>query len=129
MKNSSERSYWEFAMIAGLLANAIARPLVMVLDQAFAILGLVFTLIPLVMVVLVWIRNRWLILLVTLLSVGFILGALSEPLVLARLENPDAFGYFVVVVLELGGLALTTVAGFGAVTQSFLAKSTSAKKP
>jgi hypothetical protein len=72
MKNSSERSYWEFAMIAGLLANAIARPLVMVLDQAFAILGLVFTLIPLVMVVLVWIRNRWLILLVTLLSVvGF----------------------------------------------------------
>jgi hypothetical protein len=101
----------------------------MVLDQAFAILGLVFTLIPLVMVVLVWIRNRWLILLVTLLSVGFILGALSEPLVLARLENPDAFGYFVVVVLELGGLALTTVAGFGAVTQSFLAKSTSAKKP
>jgi hypothetical protein len=47
----------------------------------------------------------------------------------ARLENPDAFGYFVVVVLELGGLALTTVAGFGAVTQSFLAKSTSAKKP
>ncbi len=129
MKTSTERTYWEFAMILGLLANAIARPLVMVLDRAFAILGLIFIVIPLIMVVLVWSRNRWLILLVTLLSIVFIFGALGEPLVLERLANPGALGYFMVAVLELGGLALTTIAGVGALIQRFLLRPPVTKNP
>lgn len=107
-------------MMAGMLANAAARPIVMVLDQAFALPGLIFTLIPLVMVALVWTRNRWLIALVTVVSALFLLGALGEPLVQARLANPEAIGYFVVVLLELVGITLTMAAGLGGLVQGFL---------
>lgn len=122
MRIPSRRSSWEVLMMVGMLANAVARPMVMILDQAFALLGLIFTLIPLIMVALVWTRNHWLIALVTAVNAFFLLGAIGDPLVQSRLANPEATGYFVVVLLELGGITLTAVTGMGVLVQGFFAR-------
>ena len=122
MKILPKQSAWEIAMMAGLLANAVARPLVMVLDHAFVLAGLLFTLLPLVMIALLWTRNRWLIALVTVINALSLFGALREPLVQTRLANPDAIGYFIVALLELLGGVLTTAAGFVVLVQGFFTR-------
>jgi hypothetical protein len=119
MKILAKQSPWEVAMMAGLLANAVARPLVMALDRAFVLPGLLFTLLPLVMIAFVWTQNRWLITLVTIINALSLFGALREPLVQTRLANPDVIGYFVVALLELLGGVLTTTAGFVVLVQGF----------
>ncbi len=112
MQTRSGLSAWEITALAGLVATAIGPVLAMILDRAFAVPGLVFTLIPLVLGTLVLARNRWLMVLVIVMSALLFAAAIRSPYVQARLVNPRT-GYFIVAWLQTLGPAAAIVAGLG----------------
>ena len=109
-------------MTAGLLATAVARPLVMLLDGTVVVPGVVFTLIPLLLAGLVWSQKPALLIVATVLSAVFLIGALRAPLVQTRIAHPEAKGYFLVALLELVGGATATLCGGSAVLKYLRAR-------
>jgi hypothetical protein len=122
MPDNRTRSSFELTMIAGLVATALARPLIMMLDGRFVLPGLIFTTIPLVSIVLVWTCKPILLTLVTAVSALFFVGALRAPLVQSRLAHPESTAYFLVALLELMGGATATLAGFSVLLSQFRAR-------
>lgn len=109
--SQSERSPGEWVAVAGIVAVAIGPILTMLLDGAFAPMGMFFVGVPLVLVGLVLTRNRWLLLVVIVVSAVFVVGAVRSPVVQFRLTHPAATGYYFVALLQLLGSAIGTVAG------------------
>jgi len=70
----------------------------------------------------VWTRNRWLIALVTAVSLLFLMSALRTPLVQSRLANPGELGHFIVGLVEVIGGALTTAAGLAVLIRHWRAR-------
>jgi hypothetical protein len=117
MNAQTERSPWEIAAIAGLIAMALGPILTMLLDGRLATFGLIFVAIPLALLGLVLTRNRWLILVAVIVSALYFLGAIRAAPVQYRLAHPEATGYFVVALLEVLGSAVSTVSGVGRLVQ------------
>lgn len=112
------RTSWEIATIAGLIAAATGPRLAMTVDERFAPIGLVFTVIPLAAAGLMLAGNRWLVGLVVLVSALYLVSAIRSPIVEARLADPAAIGYFAVALLQIGGSAVATVASLVVLSRS-----------
>lgn len=97
--------------IAGLVTNAVADGAPEGLDwdgpgpALFLILAIIVAITP----------GRFMIMIAVLLSMGFVVGALTNPEPLDRLSNPGDFIPFGFMVLQITGLLVATVAGIVAV--------------
>lgn len=118
----AERSRWEVVTALGLVAAACGPLLTMALDQRFAAFGLIFVVLPLIVAGLALTRNRWLMIVVVVLSALYLFSAVQAAPVQYRLAHPEATGYFVVVLMQVIGSAVATGAGLVALVQSLVAR-------
>ncbi len=127
-KEGFGRHPWEMVAVVGLVATALGPILAMMLDRAFAVPGLLFTLLPLVLAGVVLTRNRWFIALVVVMGMLLLAAALRSPIVQVRLTHPTT-GYFLVAWLQTLGPALAIIAGLGALVQDVLQQRLQSARP
>ncbi|HLO27823.1 MAG TPA: hypothetical protein VK249_01730 [Anaerolineales bacterium] len=113
MKARTRLFPYKVATIAGLVVMALGPVATMLLDERFNAMGLIFVLIPLVMVGLVLTGNRWLIIVVVGVSALFLAGGLLSPIVQTRLANPTATGYFILELIRLLVIIMVIATGLG----------------
>lgn len=104
---------YRIATVVGLVVMALRPLATMMLDQRFNVTGLIFVLIPLVLVGLVLTRNRWLMIVVVVVSAILLLGGFVSPIVQARLADPAVPGYFILELVDLLANAVVVVTGIG----------------